>query len=60
VTWAGATAPIAADAHRGELRTGVAAIVESAADLMADARYFRALSVAKGDPDLAKLPASPS
>jgi hypothetical protein len=40
-----------AQAHGGELSAGVGTIIESAADLMADARYWRARGVAEGDPD---------
>src|SRR5690606_10045753 len=36
-----------AQAHGGELSAGVGTIVESAADLMADARYWRARGVAE-------------
>ena len=41
----------------GFLSAGVATIVESAADLMADARYWRARGVAEGNPDHYRLAA---
>lgn len=44
-------------AAHGALSAGVGAIVESAADLMADARYWRAKAIATGDPELSKLAA---
>jgi len=46
-----------ARAHGGAISAGVGAIVESAADLMADARYWRAKAMEKGDPELSRLAA---
>lgn len=43
--------------HGGTLSAGVSTIVESAADLMADARYWRARGVAEGNPEYYKLAA---
>lgn len=46
-----------AQAHGGSISAGVGAIIESAADLMADGRYWRARGIAEGNPDYAKLAA---
>lgn len=46
-----------AQAHGGALSAGVGAIVESAASLMADARYWRAKAIATTDPELSRLSA---
>jgi len=46
-----------ARAHGGELSAGVGTIVESAAALLADARYWRAKAIAAGDPELSRLSA---
>lgn len=46
-----------ARAHGGELSAGVGTIVESAADLLADARYWRAKAIATSDPELSRLAA---
>jgi hypothetical protein len=46
-----------ASAHGGELSAGVGTIIESAADLLADARYWRAKAIATGDPELSRLSA---
>lgn len=44
-----------ARAHGGEISAGVGALVEDAAMLRADARYWRARGMATGDPDASKL-----
>jgi hypothetical protein len=46
-----------AQAHGGQLSAGVGTIVESAADLLADARYWRAKAIATSDPELSRLAA---
>jgi hypothetical protein len=46
-----------ARAHGGELSAGVGTIIESAADLLADARYWRAKAIATSDPELSRLAA---
>jgi hypothetical protein len=46
-----------AQAHGGSLSAGVGTIIESAADLLADARYWRAKAIALGDPELSRLAA---
>lgn len=46
-----------ARAHGGELSAGVGTIIESAADLLADARYWRAKAIASCDPELSRLAA---
>jgi hypothetical protein len=43
--------------HGGELSAGVAAMVESAGELLAASRYWQARSVAEGSPDFARLAA---
>src|SRR5690606_8732628 len=42
----------------GAVSAGVGTIIESAADLMADARYWRARAISEGSPDFSKLSAS--
>jgi hypothetical protein len=44
-------------AHGGGISAGVGAMVESAAEMMADARYWRARGIAEGNPDYARLAA---
>lgn len=46
-----------AQAHGGQISAGVGAMVESAAEMMADARYWRARAIAEGDPDHVRLAA---
>lgn len=46
-----------AQAHGGAISAGVGAMVESAAEMMADARYWRARGIADGNPDHVRLAA---
>lgn len=46
-----------ATAHGGAISAGVGAMVESAAEMMADARYWRARGIAEGNPDFTRLAA---
>lgn len=46
-----------AQAHGGTLSAGVGAMVESAGELLASARYWSARSIAASDPDFARLSA---
>lgn len=47
-----------ASLHGGEISAGVGAMVESAGELLASARYWSARSIAEGDPDFARLAAT--
>lgn len=44
-------------AHGGTISAGVGAIVESAAEMLADARYWRAKGIAEGNADYTRLSA---
>lgn len=46
-----------AKAHGGEISAGVGAMIESAGELLASARYWQARSIAEANPDFARLAA---